>query len=92
MVLRFWYCGLCWMAYHTGTATVCQFVAIAVAPTGLSELNPAEQVWRNCAIGISLIDALRDQIVDACCDAWNAFTAIPSAIPFTLLSFLGQSY
>lgn len=32
-----------------------------------------------------------DQIVDACCDAWNAFTVIPGAIPFTLLSFLGQS-
>lgn len=51
-------------------------------PTGSPELNSAEQVWQQlrdrhlanrCYKGY-------DQIVDACCQAWNAFTNIPGAI------------
>lgn len=45
-------------------------------------LNPAEQIWqhlRDRHLTNRCFDSY-EQIVNACCDAWNAFTIIPGAI------------
>jgi transposase len=49
---------------------------------GSPELNRAEQVWqqlRDRHLANRCYDGY-EQIVDASCDAWNAFTQIPGAI------------
>ena len=51
-------------------------------PAGSPELNPAEQVWqllRDRSLANRCYDNY-EQIVDACCEAWNTFTQIPGAI------------
>jgi transposase len=51
-------------------------------PAGSPELTPPEQVWqqlRDRSLANRCYDSY-EQIVDACCDAWNAFTRIPAAI------------
>jgi transposase len=51
-------------------------------PAGSPELNPAEQVWqplRDRTLANRCDDSY-EQIVDACCQAWNDFTEIPNAI------------
>jgi transposase len=57
-------------------------VSLLPLPTGSPELNPAEQVWqqlRDRHLANRCFESY-EQIVDACCDAWNAFTTIPDAI------------
>jgi transposase len=57
-------------------------VSLLPLPTGSPELNPAEQVWqqlRDRHLANRCFESY-DQIVDACCDAWNTFTTIPGAI------------
>ena len=70
-------------AWHT-TPKLPQFpnVSLLPLPAGSPELNPAEQVWqqlRDRHLANRCYDGY-EQIVDACCDAWNAFTQIPGAI------------
>jgi transposase len=51
-------------------------------PIGSPELNPTEQVWqqlRDRSLANRCYDSY-EQIVDVCCDAWNAFIQIPGAI------------
>jgi transposase len=51
-------------------------------PAGSPELNPAEQVWqqlRDRSLANRCYESY-EQIIDACCDAWNKFTQIPGAI------------
>ena len=69
--------------WHT-TPKLPQFpnVSLLPLPAGSPELNPAEQVWaqlRDRHLANRCYDGY-EQIVDACCDAWNAFTQIPGAI------------
>ncbi|MFZ3141286.1 MAG: transposase [Polaromonas sp.] len=69
--------------WHT-TAKLPQFsnLSLLPLPAGSPELNPAEQVWqqlRDRHLANRCYDSY-EQIVDACCDAWNAFTQIPGAI------------
>jgi hypothetical protein len=69
--------------WHT-TAKLPRFpnVSLLPLPAGSPELNPAEQVWqqlRDRSLANRCYDSYED-IVDACCDAWNAFTQIPGAI------------
>ncbi|WP_349276506.1 IS630 family transposase (plasmid) [Polaromonas hydrogenivorans] len=69
--------------WHT-TAKLPQFsnLSLLPLPAGSPELNPAEQVWqqlRDRHLANRCYDGY-EQIVDACCDAWNAFTQIPGAI------------
>ena len=70
-------------AWHT-TLKLPHFANLSLLPLPACspERNPAEQVWQQlrdrhlanrCFAGY-------DEIVDACCDAWNAFTQIPGAI------------
>ena len=57
-------------------------VSLLPLPAGSPELNPAEQVWqqlRDRHLANRCYDGY-EQIVDACCEAWNAFTQIPGAI------------
>ena len=51
-------------------------------PAGSPELNPAEQVWqqlRSRHLANRCYEGY-EQIVEACCHAWNTFTQIPGAI------------
>ena len=69
--------------WHT-TPKLPQFpnISLLALPAGSPELNPAEQVWRQLRdrhLANRCYDGY-EQIVDACCDAWNAFTQIPGAI------------
>ncbi len=57
-------------------------VSLLPLPAGSPELNPAEQVWqqlRERHLANRCYDGY-EQIVEACCEAWNAFTQIPGAI------------
>jgi transposase len=57
-------------------------LSLLTLPAGSPELNPAEQVWQQLR-DRSLANRCYDnyeQIIDACCDAWNKFTQIPGAI------------
>jgi transposase len=69
--------------WHT-TPKLPQFPSVSLLPlpAGSPELNPAEQVWaqlRDRHLANRCYDGY-EQIVDACCDACNAFTHIPGAI------------
>jgi len=69
--------------WHT-TPKLPQFanVSLLSLPAGSPELNPAEQVWqqlRDRSLANRCYDSY-DDIVDACCDAWNKFTQLPGAI------------
>jgi transposase len=57
-------------------------LSLLTLPAASPELNPAEQVWqqlRDRSLANRCYDNY-DQILDACCDAWNKFTQIPGAI------------
>ena len=57
-------------------------VSLLPLPAGSPELNPAEQAWqqlRDRSLANRCYDSYED-IVDACCEAWNAFTHIPGTI------------
>ncbi len=69
--------------WHT-TPKLPQFsnITLLSLPAGSPELNPAEQVWqqlRDRSLANRCYDSY-DDIVDACCEAWNKFTQIPGAI------------
>jgi transposase len=69
--------------WHT-TPKLPQFANITLLPlpAGSPELNPTEQVWqqlRDRSLANRCYDSY-EQIVEACCDAWNKFTQIPGAI------------
>lgn len=51
-------------------------------PPASPELNPVEQVWQHLRDKYLANRAFANhqQIIDACCDAWNAFTQIPETI------------
>lgn len=51
-------------------------VSLLSLPAGSPELNPAEQVWqqlRDRSLANRCSDSYED-IIDACCEAWNKFT------------------
>ena len=53
-----------------------------VLPPYSPELNPVENIWeylRKNKLANRLYDTYED-IVDACCDAWNALMAVPNTI------------
>jgi transposase len=57
-------------------------ITLLPLPAGSPELNPAEQVWqqlRERSLANQCYASYED-IVDACCKAWNKFTQIPGAI------------
>jgi transposase len=57
-------------------------LSLLLLPAGSPELNSAEQVWqqlRDRHLANRCFDSYQ-QIVDACCQAWNTFTQIPGAI------------
>ncbi len=57
-------------------------ITLLPLPAGSPELNPAEQVWqqlRSRHLANRCYEGY-EQIVEACCQAWNAFTQIPGAI------------
>ena len=69
--------------WHT-TPKLPQFpnVSLLSLPPGSPELNPAEQVWqqlRDRSLANRCYDSY-DDIIDACCEAWNKFTQIPNSI------------
>ena len=69
--------------WHT-TPKLPQFANITLLslPAGSPELNPTEQVWqqlRDRSLANRCYDSY-EQIIEACCDAWNKFTQIPGAI------------
>ena len=56
-------------------------VSLLSLPAGSPELNPAEQVCqqlRDRSLANRCYDS-NEHIVDACCEAWNEFTQIPTA-------------
>jgi len=73
--------------YHAGWHTTTKQprlpnLTLLPLPAGAPELNPTEQVWqqlRDRSLANRCYNSY-EQIVDACCDAWNAFTQIPDAI------------
>jgi DDE superfamily endonuclease len=57
-------------------------IAIITLPPYSPELNPVENVWeyfRKNKLSNRLYETYED-IVDACCDAWNALMAVPDTI------------
>ena len=57
-------------------------VSLLHLPRYAPQLNPMENVWaylRSNYLSISLWDTY-DQIVDACCRAWNAFVTDPQRV------------
>ncbi|MFL6715985.1 MAG: hypothetical protein ACJ8G3_06435 [Burkholderiaceae bacterium] len=56
-------------------------------------MNPAEQIWqqwRDRDLANRCYDSY-DDIIDACCEAWNKFTQVPNAIR-SLCTQLGMSH
>jgi len=69
------------MAFRTEATAIAQRIA-AVAASRSPELNPAEQAWqqlRDRSLANRCYDSY-DDIINACCEAWNKFTQIPNAI------------
>ena len=57
-------------------------LSLLTLPPDSPELNPVENVWaylRANKLAISVLDSY-DDIVDACCKAWNFFANDPKAI------------
>jgi hypothetical protein len=57
-------------------------ITLLPLPAGSPELNPAEQVWqqlRDRSLANRCYDSY-EQIVEACCSAWNKFTQVPGVI------------
>jgi transposase len=57
-------------------------ISLLPLPPASPELNPTEQVWqvlRDRYLGNRYFDSY-DQILDACCDAWNALTSVDEAV------------
>lgn len=67
--------------WHT-TPKLPQLANNTLLPAGSPELNPAEQVWqqlRERSLANRCYGSY-DDIVNACCEAWNKYTQIPGAI------------
>lgn len=57
-------------------------ISLLPLPAGSPELNPTEQVWqvlRDRYLGNRCFDSY-EQILESCCDAWNAFTSQKGAV------------
>jgi transposase len=57
-------------------------ISLLYLPAYSPELNPVENIWqflRQNQLSNRVFDSYAD-IVDACCDAWNALTADPGRI------------
>jgi hypothetical protein len=57
-------------------------ITIVTLPPYAPELNPVENIWaylRANRLAISVFDTY-DNIVDRCCDAWNAFANDPERV------------
>lgn len=57
-------------------------ITIIFLPSYSPELNSQENIWdyiRSNFLSNRVYDTL-EEIINACCDAWNAFTAIPEKI------------
>lgn len=57
-------------------------ITLLPLPPYAPELNPIETVWeylRANKLAIRVYDTY-DAIVDACCEAWNSFVAVPDRI------------
>jgi transposase len=57
-------------------------VTLVVLPPYSPELNPVERVWlylRERFLSLRLLHST-DEIIDACCDAWNRLTAEPGRL------------
>lgn len=57
-------------------------ISLLPLPSYSPELNPAENIWQFLRQNYlaNRVFATYDEIVDACCDAWNALTAAPDTI------------
>jgi transposase len=65
-----------------GRLTVPDNISLLLLPPYAPELNPVENVWqylRQNFLAHRVFEGY-DQIVDACCDAWNRFANNPEAI------------
>ncbi len=65
-----------------GKLLVPQNISLLKLPPYSPELNPVENVWqflRQNYLSNRLFDTYL-AILDACCDAWNAFVAVPERI------------
>jgi transposase len=65
-----------------GALTVPDNITLLHLPPYAPELNPVENVWaylRANKLAITVFDSY-DDIVDACCKAWNFFANDPKAI------------
>lgn len=68
--------------HGSGALTVPDNISLVHLPPYAPELNPVENVWaylRANKLAITVFDNY-DDIVDACCKAWNFFANDPKAI------------
>jgi transposase len=69
--------------WHGSTALVVpDNITLLTLPPYAPELNPVENVWaylRANNLAITVFDTY-DEILDACCTAWNSFANDPKAI------------
>src|SRR3546814_10820781 len=69
--------------WHTSPALeVPENITLLPLPPYAPELNPIENVWeylRGSNLAIRVYDTY-DAIVDACCEAWSSFVAVPDRI------------
>lgn len=57
-------------------------IAILPLPPVSPELNPVEQLWQRLRDRYLANRVFKncEEIIEACCDAWNGFTQIPNSI------------
>jgi transposase len=69
--------------WHTaGDILVPENVSLVLLPPYSPKLNPAERMWlylRERFLSVRLFRGL-DDIIEACCDAWNRMTAEPGRV------------
>ena len=70
-------------SYHTSQKLNCfENLRLLPLPAASPELNPIEQLWERLRDRHLANRSFKniESIINACCDAWNAFTQIPNAI------------
>lgn len=68
--------------HHAHALKIPQNIRFLFLPPYSPELNPVEQIWqylKDKFLANRVFDSLED-IVDACCEAWNAFANNPALI------------